>query len=67
MFYQTSSKCDDDDDDDIQLKEIAETATSIEQYYKKPMDIEFCFYDETLFILQARPITRLIPIPDGRK
>ena len=49
------------------MKEIAETATSIEQYYKKPMDIEFCFYDNTLFILQARPITHLIPIPDGRK
>ena len=36
----------------------------IEEVYKKPMDIEFAFYHDTLYILQARPITHLLAIPD---
>ena len=46
------------------MKEIAEIAANIEQHYKKPMDIEFCFYNHSMWILQARPITNLMPIPD---
>lgn len=30
----------------------------------KPMDIEFCFYHSTLYIVQARPITNCHVIPD---
>ena len=37
----------------------------IESHYKKPMDIEFTFYQNELYILQARPITHIFQIPDG--
>lgn len=36
----------------------------IEEVYKKPMDIEFAYYHDILYILQARPITHLLAIPD---
>ena len=47
-----------------QVFEVAEVASSIEKYYMKPMDIEFCFYKDHLFIVQARPITNLFAVPD---
>lgn len=38
----------------------AQTAAQIENAYRRPQDIEFCFDGEgKLFILQSRPITRL--------
>jgi phosphohistidine swiveling domain-containing protein len=43
-----------------QLLEIGTTAIGIENFYRRPQDIEFCFDDRgELFILQARPITRI--------
>lgn len=43
---------------ETQLKQLAETAIQIEQDYRRPQDIEFCF-DESgkLFLLQTRDIT----------
>ena len=43
---------------DSQLQQLAKTALAIEQEYRRPQDIEFCF-DTTgkLFILQTRDIT----------
>lgn len=37
----------------------------IEKLYGCPMDIEWAFSKETLYLLQARPITTYIPLPRG--
>ena len=50
---------------DAQVNEVCAASCDIETYYGIPMDIEFCFYRDTLFIVQARPITRLPIIPDS--
>jgi phosphoenolpyruvate synthase/pyruvate phosphate dikinase len=34
---------------------------NIESYFKYPQDIEFGIYKDEIYILQARPITKLIP------
>lgn len=43
-----------------QIKEIVEKSIEIEKLFKIPQDIEFCFLDKKLFILQSRPITKPI-------
>lgn len=50
---------------DIQIETICELVINIEKYYQKPMDIEFSFYQNALYVLQARPITYLLSIPNG--
>lgn len=45
------------------LFEVASVAQDIEKYFGKPMDIEFTFYQDKLYILQARPITNLGEVP----
>ena len=47
-----------------QVTTVCKAACGIEEYYGKPMDIEFCFYQNTLYIVQARPITSLFNVPD---
>jgi|APSaa5957512622_1039677.scaffolds.fasta_scaffold01384_5 pyruvate, water dikinase len=42
-----------------ELKQLAEYATKLEQHYDKPQDIEFALENETIYILQTRPITTL--------
>jgi len=44
---------------DDQIKELAKYSISIEEHYKKPMDLEWALDERTnkLFILQARPET----------
>jgi len=36
----------------------------VEKYYQKPMDIEWAFSGGKLFLLQARPITTYLPLPE---
>ncbi|MCF7834368.1 MAG: hypothetical protein K9L98_03830 [Candidatus Pacebacteria bacterium] len=43
---------------DDQIKEIVEKSIEIERLFKTPQDIEFCFLEKELFILQSRPITK---------
>ena len=47
-----------------QVLTACSVACDIERYYGKPMDIEFCFYHDNLYIVQARPITHLLAVPD---
>lgn len=47
-----------------QVMQVCRVACDIEKYYGKPMDIEFCYYQNNLYIVQARPITHLMPVPD---
>ena len=42
---------------DEQIRKLTETAAEIERYYHRPMDIEWAFADQKLYILQARAIT----------
>ena len=45
---------------DDMLKELVETALKVEQLYEGlPQDIEWAFLDDTLSLLQSRPITNL--------
>jgi pyruvate,water dikinase len=36
----------------------------VESYYKKPIDIEWAISKEKLYLLQARPITTYLPLPE---
>ncbi len=42
------------------VKEIADTALRIQEFFGYPCDIEFAYENETLYILQARAITRIL-------
>ena len=45
--------------------ELAEMVTRVEDSYQKPMDIEWAFAEGKLHLLQARPITAYVPLPEG--
>jgi phosphoenolpyruvate synthase/pyruvate phosphate dikinase len=47
---------------DSQLGELTEMFCRIEALYDKPMDIEWTYCDGQLYVLQARPITRYLPL-----
>jgi phosphoenolpyruvate synthase/pyruvate phosphate dikinase len=54
-------------DDDI--LRLAATGKAIEAHFGCPQDIEWSLADDTVFIVQSRPITTLFPVPgtpDGR-
>lgn len=42
--------------DDKYIIELAKIAQHIEKIYQTPMDIEWCVYENKIYILQARPI-----------
>ncbi len=45
---------------ELEIVHISKIAIEIENHYRRPQDIEFCLDDNgDLYILQARPITRL--------
>lgn len=45
---------------DDKIKEIADTALRIQQFFGYPCDIEFAYENEILYILQARAITKIL-------
>lgn len=44
---------------DTQLLAVATQVEKLNQYYTTPQDVEFCFENNILYILQSRPITTL--------
>ncbi len=48
-----------------QVAEVSAQLIAIEQAYGHPVDVEWAFSDDQLFILQARPITTWVPLPDS--
>lgn len=46
-----------------QIQQLAETGGRIQKEYGAPQDIEWAFADGKLYILQARGITSLFPVP----
>jgi pyruvate,water dikinase len=49
---------------DDQALAVSELTTRVEVEYGKPMDIEWTYNGEQLFLLQARPITTYYRLPD---
>ncbi|MCE7985267.1 MAG: phosphoenolpyruvate synthase [Caldilinea sp. CFX5] len=48
---------------DEQILALARIGAKIEQHYGRPQDIEWAIRDEQMYVLQARPITTLYPMP----
>ncbi|QBD82883.1 phosphoenolpyruvate synthase [Ktedonosporobacter rubrisoli] len=49
---------------DRQILQLEHMGRSIEAYFGRPQDIEWCQADDTFSIVQSRPITTLYPLPD---
>ena len=49
---------------DQRLQQLASLARVIESHYRRPMDVEWCADDKSLYIVQARPVTT---IPDEQR
>jgi pyruvate,water dikinase len=49
---------------DEQISQLERMGRTIEAYFGRPQDIEWCLYENKFFIVQSRPITTLYPIPD---
>ena len=50
--------------DEKQLLEVVDTIRGVEDFYGKPMDTEWAFHNGRLYLLQARPVTAYVPLPD---
>ena len=48
---------------DDQLHELTSYVKRIEHLFEQPVDIEWTYAQDQLFILQARPITAYVPLP----
>jgi pyruvate,water dikinase len=49
---------------DQQVLEVTDLVTRVEQHFGKPMDIEWAYADGHLYLLQARPITAYLRLPE---
>lgn len=49
-----------------QILEIAALLDKLESHFGKPQDIEFAIYNQTLYLLQTRPITAVIHAPSQK-
>lgn len=48
---------------DRQIRQVTDLVKKVEQILKKPVDTEWAFESDLLYLLQARPITAFQPIP----
>ena len=48
--------------DQVQIGELAAEVRRIEELFDTPVDVEWAFSDERLYVLQARPITAYVPM-----
>ncbi|MNO39132.1 Phosphoenolpyruvate synthase [compost metagenome] len=48
-----------------QILQLARLGREIEDYFGYAQDIEWCLANDTLYIVQSRPITTLYPIPEA--
>jgi pyruvate,water dikinase len=49
---------------DDEARAVADLARRAERHFDRPQDIEWAWADDTLYLLQSRPITRLAGRPD---
>jgi phosphoenolpyruvate synthase/pyruvate phosphate dikinase len=47
-----------------QVLELTDLLVQVEKYYQKPVDIEWAISRDKIFLLQARPITTYLPLPE---
>jgi pyruvate,water dikinase len=47
-----------------QLDQVVKLAKKAESFFKKPQDIEWCYLGEKLYLLQSRPVTANIAVPE---
>lgn len=52
---------------DEQVILLSKKVDEIEKYYGSPVDIEWAFEGDELYILQSRPITTYVPLPEFMK
>jgi phosphohistidine swiveling domain-containing protein len=50
---------------DAQVLALTDMLVVVEDHYDKPIDIEWAFSDEEFYLLQARPITTYVPLPES--
>ena len=50
---------------DAQIVELASLGRRIEAHFGRPQDIEWCVADGQFYVVQARPITTLYPVPEN--
>jgi pyruvate,water dikinase len=50
---------------DEQILQLARMGREIESHFGSPQDIEWCWADDSFYIVQSRPITTLFPIPQA--
>ncbi len=50
---------------DEQILQLDRIGRTIEAHFGSPQDIEWCLVDNTVYIVQSRPITTLFPIPEA--
>ena len=48
---------------DAQLDELTDVMSRIEEFYEKPIDIDWAYAGGQLHVLQARPTTTYVPLP----
>ncbi|MEN6348669.1 MAG: phosphoenolpyruvate synthase [Syntrophomonas sp.] len=51
---------------DEQILQLERTGRTIEAYFGRPQDIEWCLYEDKIYIVQSRPITTLYPVPENK-
>ena len=61
---KTSDKAERPSLTDAQALQIADLTGTVEAAYGKPIDIEWAYAAEQLYLLQARPITAYFPVPE---
>jgi pyruvate,water dikinase len=50
---------------DAAIRELTRLGRRVAEFYGAPQDIEWAYAGDHLYLLQARPITSLFPLPDG--
>lgn len=50
-----------------QIVALTKLIKDVEAFYQKPIDIEWAFAKSELYLLQARPITAYVPLPQDMK
>ncbi|MBM7587422.1 pyruvate,water dikinase [Bacillus pakistanensis] len=50
---------------DDQILQLEKLGRKLEAYFSCPQDIEWCLFENTLYIVQSRPITTLYPMLDS--
>ncbi|MFZ4452541.1 phosphoenolpyruvate synthase [Salibacterium aidingense] len=49
---------------DSHILKLEQLGRKIEERFSSPQDIEWCLVEETIYVVQSRPITTLYPLPD---